>query len=50
MGSNAANFTMHLPIGKGIEDCKTLRVECRDRADRDYSQVLIGFPEDYLRL
>lgn len=49
-GSDATNFTMYLPMGQGIEDCKTLRVECRDREDRDYSQVLIGFPEDFLRL
>ena len=49
-GSDATNFTMHLPMGQEFEDCKTLRVECRNREDRGFSQVLIGFPEDFVRL
>lgn len=49
-GCDAATFKMYFSVGGRVEDGKTLRVECRDREDRGYSQVLIGYPEDLVRL
>lgn len=48
--ADATNFTMYLPMAGEVEECKTLRVECRDRKEQDYAQVLIGFPRDFMRL
>lgn len=49
-GRDAVSFSISLPMGNGIEDCRTVRVECREREEHRYSQVLIGYPEDFLRL
>ena len=50
VGCDAATFKMYLPAGKKIEHCKMLRVEYQEREERGYSQVLIGYPEDFARL
>ncbi len=47
---DATNFTMYLPMSNGVGNDIELRVECLERDDRRYSQVVIGFPEDFLRL
>lgn len=49
-GFETAEFTMYLPMGKGIEECWTLRVECRDNQLRECTDIVIGFPVDFTRL
>ena len=45
----SAEFTMYLPLGKGVERCRTLRVECRDDQQRECTDIVIGFPADFAR-